>query len=410
MKKVLAVILCVCIALTLSVSALAEASPESSVSGTKAIVIKDGKTVASDTYTAVSGDDDVTFKADEKTYGKFNKWTIFVVGEDGEYTEAEEGVDYEIVKGDLESTEITLKPIGGSAITVAGNYNDKETDPSKGSGGESTVVIKNGTGTTKDGKEISGENPVKVDSDDTVTVKADKEKGTFTGWTIYVTDENGELVEAEEGIDYIIVDGSLEDETLTVKPINAITIEGNYEEGEEEEEEGTGASVMVRKADATNEAGDALPENKYFDASVGDKITVEANDKYGKFDSWSIYVISDVADLSANGAAITGTAKILNLAATQKAAAAKSGTDYKVVDGSLTSESLTVEILKDEKIVICGNYDGKITDPLSGEATVDSGKKDSNSPGTNDISVMYAVFALLAAGAIVFGVKKQLSK
>ena len=392
MKKVLAVILCVCIALTLSVAVVAETSPQNSVVIRKGIGTKqDGSSIPQDTFVEVAEDNTVTVKANEKTYGTFNKWSIFVIGEDGEYTEATEGEDFEIVDGDLESTEITIKPLGDSKISVAGNYNDKDTDPERESGGEQTADL---------------QDAVEVDkTDDTVTVKADPDKGEFDGWTIYVKDENGELVEAEEGIDYLVVDGSLEDDTMTIKPINAITIAGNYNGEVTEPEEGT-AEIMVKKATATGADGNEIPENQFVEAAVGDMITVEANDKYGDFDSWSIYIITDTAEA---GGSTAGTAKLLNLAATQKATAAKAGTDYKVLEGSLTSDKLVVELLKEEKYVICGNYDGKTTDPLSG--TTDTTQKGGKtSPATSDIGVIYAVFALLAAGAIVFGVKKQLSK
>ncbi|MBO4432525.1 MAG: hypothetical protein J5852_03220 [Clostridia bacterium] len=396
MKKVLAVILCVCIALTLSVSVIAEESPQNTVIIRKGVGTKqDGTTIGQDTFVEVASDDSVTVKANEKTYGTFNKWSIFVVGEDGEYTEAEEGTDFEIVDGDLESEEITVKPIGGSKIAIAGNYNEKDTAPEKESGGEQTADV---------------EDAIEVErNDDGITVKPDDEKGEFKGWKVTVVDEDGNVVEAEEGVDYIIVDGSLDDETVTIKPINAITISGDYKSGEgtgeeEEPEEEDTAKVMVRKAKSS------IGENTYVAVAVGDEVTVEAADKYGKFDSWSVYVISDTADLAANGSVVTGAAKILNLAATQKVTAAKAGKDYEVVDGSLTSEKLVVKVLKDEKIVICGNYDGTTTDPLTGKTVKADDGKSETSPKTSDVNVIYAAFALLAAGAIVFGVKKQLSK
>ena len=123
MKKVLAVVLCVCIALTLAVSVMAESSPETKVIGRKLSGLPE------DTWTEVGEDDIVTVKANEKTYGKFNKWSIYVYTQDGEYKEAKEGVDYEIVEGSLTDKTLAFKAI--NRVAVAGNYNGTITDPAK---------------------------------------------------------------------------------------------------------------------------------------------------------------------------------------------------------------------------------------------------------------------------------------
>ena len=120
MKKVLAIVLCVCIALTLTVAVMAE-SPQTKVIVRKGTANKqDGASIPQDTFVEVGEDDTVTVKANEKTYGKFNKWTIYVVREteDGEveYVEAEEGVDYEIVSGSLEDGTMVIRPIHHIAV------------------------------------------------------------------------------------------------------------------------------------------------------------------------------------------------------------------------------------------------------------------------------------------------------
>lgn len=294
MKKLLAIVLCVCIALTLSVSVLAESSPQNTIIIRRGVGTKqDGSNIPQDTFVEVAANNTVTVKANEKTYGKFNSWTIYVVTDDGEYVEAEEGVDFEIVNGSLDSTTLTFKSLSDSPLTVAGNYNGEITDPS-----------------------------------------------------------------------------------------------------------GASVEVMVKKGAATVD-GEEVPENEYFEIAVGGTVDLESVEDYGEFDSWSIYVISEAETGTA------GAAKILNLAKGAKATAAKAGTDYEVTDGSLTSDTLSVKLIKEEKIVICGNYDGKTTDPLSGSASVDGS---STSPKTSDIAVICTVFALFAAGAIVFGAKKQFSK
>lgn len=143
MKKILTVVLCICVALTLTVSAMALSSPENKViiregTGTQ----EDGTTIPEDTFAAVSDDHSITVTANEKVYGKFDKWTIFVVKQTGgtgavEYTAAKEGVDYTIVSGSLTTGTLVIKPI--SQIAVCGNYAGKTTDPAKSSSSSSTA-------------------------------------------------------------------------------------------------------------------------------------------------------------------------------------------------------------------------------------------------------------------------------
>ena len=131
MKKVLAIILCVLIALTLSVSVLAESSPENKVIIRKGVGTKqDGSGIPADTFVEVAEDSSVTVTANEKVYGKFNKWSIYViknVGGTEQTVEAKEGVDYTIVSGSLKDGTIVIKPI--NQVVIAGNYNNTITDP-----------------------------------------------------------------------------------------------------------------------------------------------------------------------------------------------------------------------------------------------------------------------------------------
>lgn len=132
MKKVLAILLCVCFAFTLSVTAFAAESPSNKVVVVKGVGTKqDGTVVPVDTFVDIADDSSVTVVADEKTYGKFDGWTIFIVNDDGTYTEAKEGTDYTVKEGDLFSDKIVIVPI--NKIAIAGNYAGKITDPAKGS-------------------------------------------------------------------------------------------------------------------------------------------------------------------------------------------------------------------------------------------------------------------------------------
>lgn len=135
MKKVLAIVLCVCIALTLSLVVMAESSPKTSVVVRKGTISKlDGTTVPADTYVEVAEDNTVTVKSD-KTYGNFNKWSIYKVVQTANgtttYEEAKEGVDYTIVSGSLKDGTLVIKPL--TEIVVAGDYNNVTTNPANAS-------------------------------------------------------------------------------------------------------------------------------------------------------------------------------------------------------------------------------------------------------------------------------------
>lgn len=112
-------------------------------------------------------------------------------------------------------------------------------------------------------------------------------------------------------------------------------------------------------------------------------ITVVADPTQGTFREWTIFKVETT---NAQSGAI-GT-----LTAETKYSVAKEGTDYTIVDGTLKTSPLTVKPLTD--IVICGNYDSKITDPQTGEA-----KENAPKTGANTVAmVVIAVLALAGAG------------
>ena len=153
-------------------------------------------------------------------------------------------------------------------------------------------------------------------------------------------------------------------------------------------------NVIVRKGDASKQTGDtsaSFPVDTFVEVAPDNTVTVVANEKtYGTFNSWSIYVLSNVA----------GTSGAL------KATAAKAGVDYTVVSGNLKSKTLVIKSIN--RLAVCGNYGGTITDPLS--ASTVPGTKPDKSPKHGDLNVMYIAIAMLAAGAVLFGAKRQLSK
>ncbi len=139
----------------------------------------------------------------------------------------------------------------------------------------------------------------------------------------------------------------------------------------------------------------------------GVEVTVTSDDDHGNFDSWSIYKIkSTVTGTSAKANAGISALSVLNLAVSGQYVKAVEGKDYDVTKGSLTSKTITITPYTD--IVICGNYDGKVTNPSKDSSA--PGEKPATSPQTGDMTVLYGVIVMLAAAAIVFGAKKQLAK
>lgn len=65
--------------------------------------------------------------------------------------------------------------------------------------------------------------------------KAEDTDKTFTGWVINVIDEQGNAVAAVEGVDYVVVSGSLDDETLVIKPLTDLVIKETYDVEVEDE-------------------------------------------------------------------------------------------------------------------------------------------------------------------------------
>ncbi|MBO4433576.1 MAG: hypothetical protein J5852_08605, partial [Clostridia bacterium] len=163
--------------------------------------------------------------------------------------------------------------------------------------------------------------------------------------------------------------------------------------------------VIIRKGTGTKQDGSTVSADTWVEVAEDNTITVVADPKYGTFNSWSIYVVSEVTDTAAGTANGFGAASLVNLATKDKAATAVEGTDYEIVSGTLKTTTLTVRPIS--KIAICGNYSNTITDPLSDSSTPGT----STAPKTGDMNkVIYVSIAMLAAAAVVFTVKRQLSK
>lgn len=136
MKKIIALVLSVIMICCFSVTVFAEESPVATEKVT--ITVKKADTVGTDNkvdveYTVDNGST-VTVKANSK-YGKeFDGWTVYIAGTT---TEAVVGTDYEIVKGDINSDEITLKL--KTNVVVCANYDNVKTDPDVSSGADGSA-------------------------------------------------------------------------------------------------------------------------------------------------------------------------------------------------------------------------------------------------------------------------------
>lgn len=130
MKKIVALVLSAIMVCCLSVTAFAAESPSATEKVT--VTVKKADTLGTDNkvdveYTVDNGST-ITVKASDK-YGKeFDGWTVYKAGTT---TEAVAGTDYEIVKGDIKSGEITLKLKAN--VVVCANYDDVKTSPNASS-------------------------------------------------------------------------------------------------------------------------------------------------------------------------------------------------------------------------------------------------------------------------------------
>lgn len=155
MKKIIALVLSIVMICCFSVTAFAAESP----SATEKVTVTVRKADLSDPtgkvdteYTFDAGTT-ITVKADSK-YGTFNSWSVYkeetATGVSTtpkseivtlsvvkalaatKTVDAVQGTDYEIVKGSLTSSEMTIKV--NTSVIVCGNYDNVKTDPNVASG------------------------------------------------------------------------------------------------------------------------------------------------------------------------------------------------------------------------------------------------------------------------------------
>lgn len=152
MKKIIALILTVVMVCCFSVTAFAAESPSATEKVTVTVRKADvaDPTVKVDVNYTLDKGATLTVKANSK-YGTFNSWSVYKVEATVEgvsapvnseiitlsavknlatttkTVEAVQGIDYEIVKGSLTSSEMTIKL--NTAVIVCGNYDNVKTDP-----------------------------------------------------------------------------------------------------------------------------------------------------------------------------------------------------------------------------------------------------------------------------------------
>ena len=161
MKKIIALVLSIVMVCCFSVTAFAADSPTATkkitITVRKADVVEPTGKVDTE-YTLDKGTT-LTVKANSK-YGTFNSWSVYKVEASVEgvsapvnsgiitlsavknlaattkTVDAVQGADYEIVKGSLTSSEMTIKL--NTTVIVCGNYNNVKTDPNVASGADNS--------------------------------------------------------------------------------------------------------------------------------------------------------------------------------------------------------------------------------------------------------------------------------
>ena len=161
-------------------------------------------------------------------------------------------------------------------------------------------------------------------------------------------------------------------------------------------------TVTVRKAMFVDPTG---KEDGEYTLSAGTTLTVKADSKYGKFNSWSVYKAeATVEGVSAPvSSGIITLSAVKNLATATKFVEATAGTDYEIVKGSLTSSEMTIKL--NTSVVVCANYDNVKTDPTA----MSNADGSANAPQTSDMTVVYAVIAILGLAGFTFIIKKVYS-
>ncbi len=137
-------------------------------------------------------------------------------------------------------------------------------------------------------------------------------------------------------------------------------------------------SITVQKADVEGTDKTQITVNE------GGTVTAKVDKEVGTFNNWKIYKVVD-----------SGASQLTvgELSAAAKYVEAVANTDYVLVTGTLKDTTITVKPLTD--IVICANYNNKITDPMTGNMT-------QNAPQTgSNVALLVFIGAVALAGVAV---------
>ena len=154
MKKLIALVLSIVMVCCFSVTAFAADSPSATEKVTftvrKADVVDPAGKV--DTEYTLDAGTTITVKANSK-YGEFKNWSIYkeaavtpatgvvtlnaTKAVSAKYVEAVAGTDYEIVKGSLTTSELTIKL--NAEVIVCGNYGNVVTNPGSASNADDSA-------------------------------------------------------------------------------------------------------------------------------------------------------------------------------------------------------------------------------------------------------------------------------
>ena len=115
---------------------------------------------------------------------------------------------------------------------------------------------------------------------------------------------------------------------------------------------------------------------KVYVIKKGESLPLSADESAGEFYSWSVYLTDGKV--------------------------AVPDVDYKFSTGNEKAKDIV--IVANNDLIVCANFDGKITDPSTGMS------KDSKSAKTGDALTLGLSLMALMSVAVVFGAKKQLSK
>ncbi|MCQ2455212.1 MAG: hypothetical protein MJ090_03615 [Clostridia bacterium] len=369
MKKIASIILAVLVLLSISIPVMAKdfvLSPENPESYN--VTVYGVKGAKDGTETTVLKGKTISVSADTAN-GTFTGWNI-----DGKY---------EIVKGNSKTETITIKPL--SDIVIKANFKKQEEKPSTDKNYDITCYNVDGV---KKGGHIT------VKAGETAEITFEKTDNAFREWWIVG--------------DYDFVSGNMKSDKIVLKPTSDLIVGAVYVpllDGEYDTDDNGKYDIKVVSGegiDGGENSGKWENNNSHiswYDSK--NRLTVKAKSSMGKFNSWSIYVIT----YNKQNKKVYSEAKEnvhYKLVINDKKLEKELGKDF-TLEQYIKKTGTSLETLLKQKqitiipygdLVICGNYNGKTT-----------------SPKTNDSSILLvAIISVFCLAGIAVTTKKVLSK